>query len=52
MTDIVDRNLFGLTINFIDNPIITDTQTIESFGTLQLCGLGWIWIDRQAVDAV
>ena len=33
---IVHRNLFGLAINLVDDPIVAHTQTIQSFSTLQL----------------
>ena len=36
VADIMHRNLFGLAIDFIDDPIIAHTQTIQSFSTLQL----------------
>lgn len=49
---IVHRNLFGFAIDFVDNPIVAHTQTIQSFSTLQLRGLRGNWIDRQAVNPV
>ena len=52
MADIVHRNLSGLAIDFIDDPIITHTQTIQSFSTLQLRRLRWIRMSRQAVNPV
>lgn len=52
MSYIVHRNLFGLAIDFVDDPIVPHAQTIQPFGTLQLRGLRGSWIGRQAVDPV
>lgn len=52
VADIVHCNLFGLAIDFVDDPIITYTQTIQAFRALQLRRLWWIRMNRQAVDSV
>ena len=52
MADIMNSNVDCIAIDFIDNPIITHTKTIESFSALQLGRLRWERIGRQAVYAL
>jgi hypothetical protein len=52
MADIVNSNVDCIAIDFVDNPIITHTKTIESFSALQLGRLRWERIGRQAAYAL
>ena len=51
MADIVNHYKGGGGIHLIDDPVLSDSESIEPFSALQLGGLWWKWIGRQAVYA-
>ena len=51
MADIVNHHKGGCEIHFIHDPTLSDPESIEPFSALQLGGLRWKWIGRQAVYA-
>jgi hypothetical protein len=51
MADIVNHHKGGCGIHLIDDPVLSDPESIEPFSVLQLGGLRWKWIGWQAVYA-
>jgi hypothetical protein len=51
MADSVNHYKGGCGIHLIDDPVLSDPESIEPFSALQLGGLRWKWIGRQAVYA-
>lgn len=52
MTDVVDRDLQSWCIQFVHDPVITDSNSIESFGALQLGCLARKGIAFELFEAV
>ena len=50
--DIVDRDLKGCRVQFVDNPVVTDTNSVEPFSALQLGCLARKGIAFELFEAV
>ncbi|BFU94175.1 MAG: hypothetical protein NTNFB02_08970 [Nitrospira sp.] len=44
MADVVNRNLGKLTVDFVDNTIVSDAKPIEPLRTMEFDGLRSEWI--------
>jgi hypothetical protein len=52
VTDVVDRDLQSCRIHFVHDPVVTDANSIESFGALQLGCLARKGIALELFEAV
>lgn len=51
MADIVNHHKGCCEIHLIDDPVLSDPESIEPFSALQLGGLRWKWIGLLAIYA-
>jgi hypothetical protein len=49
---VVDGHEASRGIKLIDNPVVTDADSIESLGAGELDRLFWLGLDRQALDSI